>query len=612
MHDPEEAFNENCQGSSDEDSHEYHDGSDFVLGVKSDVKCVHPPSDHIHYLWQAFVENVDPLTKIVHVPTLRPAIRKATISMESVPKSFEALMFAIYSMAVLSLQDTECMARLGEPRKVLLSRYILATKVALARTNLMGTLSLVVLQALILHIFSIRDIYDPRTVWTLTGVALRIAEGMGLQRDGASFSLPPFEAEIRRRIWWQLKMHDLRTTDLTGLAKSKVLDRDEENTTQPPININDDQLYPGMASLPEESNAPTDMVFVGLRSQLSSFAMNLHAKKKEQGVKSSWWNDAASASDVAEKEAGLKEVEDLFETKYLRYCDPSDSLQLMAMLFARMGMNHARFLVHHPRRWPKPEMMPESERQLVWSLSVKLLEQTDLTLSSRQLQRFWWNGPYFFPWPAFIHIIDTLRANPLIPEAQKTWRLIESIYASNGHLLSNTNKPIYIVVGNLTLKAYDAHLTALSDAGVSAPAVPEFITKLQQQRASAKAKREARNAKKNQTVLSSAQAQTSEYMPKAEDAMRSVQDSSAEYMPLQDLNTQSNPLQPNIDMETDPFWFTNGFVNDSMNAANGFPNDIDTMLACPTTSLDNIFTGDHMDWQQWDATLANLNMSTYH
>jgi len=532
--------------------------------------------------------------------------------MASVPKSFEALMFAIYSMAVLSLRDGECMTRLGEARKILLSRYISATKVALARANLMGTLSLVVLQALILHIFSIRDMYDPRTVWTLTGVALRIAEGMGLQRDGTSFDLPPFEAEIRRRIWWQLKMHDFRTTELTGLAKAKVLDRDGENASQPPININDDQLYPAMTSLPEESNTPTDMVFVGLRSQLSSFAMKLHAKKKEEGIKWNWWDDAASTRDMAEKEAGLKGVEEIFETKYLRYCDPSDPLQFMAMLFARMAMNHGRFLVHHPRRWPSAETTPESERQLVWGLSVKLLEQSDLVLSSRQLQRFSWHGPYFFPWPAFIHVIDTLRANPLMPEAEKTWGLIESIYGSNEHLLSNTRKPIYIVVGNLTLKAYNARSMAIANTGGILPAAPEFITKLHHQRASAKAKKEVRNARKNQTGLNSAQAQTNENMTRTEDEMRSSQGTSEDYISMQNLNLQQNLLQPNHNMETDPFWFTNGFNNSFMDTSNGFTNNTDYMLASPITSLDDIVTGDHMNWQQWDATLASLNMNICH
>jgi Fungal specific transcription factor domain len=145
------------------------------------------------------IDNVDPLTKVVHVPTLQSAIEKATIDIGIIPRRFEALMFMIYSAAVMSLKD-EYKRRLGEPRRTLLSRYTSATKAALSRTKVMGTISIVVLQALVLHLLSVRDIYELHTVWTLTGVAIRIAEGMGLHRDRTSLGLPPFEAEIRRRI----------------------------------------------------------------------------------------------------------------------------------------------------------------------------------------------------------------------------------------------------------------------------------------------------------------------------------------------------------------------------------------------------------------------------
>jgi hypothetical protein len=108
------------------------------------------------------------------------------------------------------MKADECERRLGQDREKLLSYYVSATKWALSRANFMGTSSIVVLQALTLHLYTIRLSYGPRTVWTLTGVVVRIAKAMGLHRDGAELGLPPFEAEIRRRIWFQIKGHDFR------------------------------------------------------------------------------------------------------------------------------------------------------------------------------------------------------------------------------------------------------------------------------------------------------------------------------------------------------------------------------------------------------------------
>lgn len=206
IHDAEDPPQED---SADDASDNEASDDDFahVLGVKTlTTASSHPPAELIHQLWQTFLENANPLSKLVHVPTLKPAIEKAITNIEHIPRGFEALMFAIYSMAVLSLTDSECKEMLGETRATLLPRYVAATKTALARARFMSSTSIVVLQALMLHILSIRDIYEPRAVWSLTGVAIRIAEGMGMRLDGTLLGLSPFETEIRRRIWWQLKM----------------------------------------------------------------------------------------------------------------------------------------------------------------------------------------------------------------------------------------------------------------------------------------------------------------------------------------------------------------------------------------------------------------------
>jgi hypothetical protein len=139
----------------------------------------------MHQLFEIFVENVDPLSKVVHVPTLRPAFQKAaTDTSKDLPRGFEALMFALYSTAIMSLGDDECHQRFSESHKILLTRYTRATEAALSRAKFMGTTSLTVLQALVLHILAVRDLYEPRALYTLTGVAVRIAQIMGLERDG--------------------------------------------------------------------------------------------------------------------------------------------------------------------------------------------------------------------------------------------------------------------------------------------------------------------------------------------------------------------------------------------------------------------------------------------
>ena len=518
-------------------------------------------------------------------------------------------MFAIYGAAVMTLKDDDCKQKLCEPRKTLLSRYISATEAALSRAKFMGTTNLVVLQALVLHLHSVRDIYEPRALWSLIGVAVRIAQGMGLERDGVFLGLPPFETEMRRRIWWLLKNHDFRTAELCGLAKFRDLDTSAESTKWP-TNVNDDELYPNMPSLPAESNKLTDMAFVALRYELTNFAAARIASFRQQGKDPSQWNLHASGSDKAKIDGAFRELEGILETKYIRYCDPSQPLHLMTMLMARSAMNIVRFLTHHPRRWASIEQTPVSERQWIWEICIKLLEQHNMLQSNPQLKQFAWNASYNLQWHAFIHVLDTLRAYPLIVDAEKAWQLIGKTYENNPDMVFDTKKPTHVAVGNLCLKAYSAREATSQNANICLPPTPEFILQLRQQREIAKAKRQARDAKNSQPEDpdSHGQANTRDTGP-TPDASVIYSSDTLESTSLQQSTTSHPPslTQTGGTTEGDPFWFINGFDNSQVGNADDVMNmDLDFMLAQDQNMEDNATPA--ITWEQWDAWLADSNV----
>lgn len=582
--------------------------------IKSETRSRHPSSESILQLWRIFTERIDPLTKVVHVPTLQAAIQKAASNITTVPRTFETLMFAMYSTAVMSLKDDECKEKFAAPRKTLLARYITATKAALLRAKFMGTTSLVVLQALVLHLLSIRDIEEPRAVWSLTGVAVRIAQSMGLDRDGDVLGLAPFEAEMRRRLWWLLKTHDFRCAELCGLAKFRDLDTSEESTRWP-TNIDDDQLYPDMSSLPSVSRTVTDMVFIAVRHEFANFAAARIAKFRQQGKAPSQWALHATGNDTTEMaqsskeiEARTAEIEELLETKYLRYCDPSQPLHLFTMLMARSAVNNINFLQHHPRRWPSVEQIPPSEQQWIWKISLKLLEAQNMGSSTPQLRPFSWHTAYFLVWHVLIHVLDTLRTDPHELDVDKAWQVVADTYQYNPDMISDTRKPIHVAVGNLCLKAYSVREASLHSRGALPPRPPKFIAQLRQQRDTARAKKEARNAKNARPMDQSngSQAKHRDTYPIPEDGDVPFSNFSGRTR-LHEVSHSLAPAQIVDPAGVDSFWFNNGFDDSHFSTMNDIMEiDPDFMLAQDYTMGDN--TDQTVTWEQWDAWLANSNM----
>ena len=131
------------------------DGFPFVVGASSrSITDQHPSAIHIFQLWQVYLTNVSSLLKMTHTPTLQGRIIEASASLGKASKSLEALMFAIYLMAVTSLQDDEVLEMFNEGRPVLLKKYYLACQQALLNASFMRNPDLTILQAYTLYLVS--------------------------------------------------------------------------------------------------------------------------------------------------------------------------------------------------------------------------------------------------------------------------------------------------------------------------------------------------------------------------------------------------------------------------------------------------------------------------
>lgn len=463
------------------------DNADFMFGYTpqhSSARVLQPSVDHVPELCRLFRENVNPLNKIVHEPTLDLWTAEVIRNPGSIPVKLEAVMFSIYTLAVLSLSDAACQETFNEQRKVLLTRYRFATKSALSRAKVLSTGDFVVLQAFVLHLLAMRNVYNAHTSWTLMGIAQRLAEGMGLHRDGTHLGLSPFETEMRRRLWWMMRMFDSHMAELAGHAKFKPITLDPQMPHRP-SKVNDDQIYPEMTTFPAEPDSATDMCFCALQSEFGYFAATHTAgMRRQQGAVASLWDNYTSTDEIAEKDGAIDDLEQLLENRYVRHCDPTQPIQLMTFLLARNAVNNLHFITHHPRRWSGDTELPESERHYVLTLAIRLIESEVAIRANRQFQAFAWYTSSYFPWAQAIHILESLRSEPLLPEADKAWRLIGEAFEYRPELILD-KKPVSMALGNLCLKAYHAREVALSQQGVLTMKPPTYITTLRAQRQAA-------------------------------------------------------------------------------------------------------------------------------
>ncbi|MBE3046517.1 fungal specific transcription factor domain-containing protein [Candidatus Bathyarchaeota archaeon] len=113
---------------------------------------MHPTVPQIMMLWQAFLNNFDPLVKLFHAPTAQVAVSNAATDLDGIAPNTEALMFAIYLSATATLTEQQCMQLLGISKPVLLKRFANATQQALVNARFLKSTDPIILQALTLYL----------------------------------------------------------------------------------------------------------------------------------------------------------------------------------------------------------------------------------------------------------------------------------------------------------------------------------------------------------------------------------------------------------------------------------------------------------------------------
>jgi hypothetical protein len=163
--------------------------------VAHSLRDLHPTPLVSQALWDAYEKNVAPLILTLHKPTIRNLVRKAATNAEFLDAISEALVFAVYFAAVMSMKPAECRDQLGLERQIAIQHYRFAAGKALSRADSLHVRFLSVLQAAVLFLIVAWRCDHVRFVWAMTALVYRLAQGLGLHRDGEKPGLGPFETK---------------------------------------------------------------------------------------------------------------------------------------------------------------------------------------------------------------------------------------------------------------------------------------------------------------------------------------------------------------------------------------------------------------------------------
>ncbi|EXA44001.1 hypothetical protein FOVG_05508 [Fusarium oxysporum f. sp. pisi HDV247] len=412
--------------------------------IASPLYHYHPSLQQAVTLFAAFSENVAPLVRIFHMPTLTRIYWDAIASLGTVDKNTETLLFTIHYSAVISLNPEQCLNILDETREAALERYRFAVEQALAQGNLLSTQSMTMLQAAVLFLSALPNEDDSRAAWALTSLVFHIARTMGLHRDGTIFGLKPFETELRRRLWWQICIIDSRSSEYhcnEPIAQGFITD------TKPPLHINDVDLSPEMVEPPAERwDHATDMTLTLVRCEAIQTGLKLGRMRHKQN-KASDDGGTPRVDDTSDSPKTLiQELETRLRDKYLPICDTSVPFQLLSSAVAQIILGRFWLITQYSvvsrekdvggrnmsnQFPPTPNTAGQLENKVrdeLFQTSIKILEVSGMLLTSKEIIQFTWYSKTHIQWGAMAFVLSELCARPQSPQCDQAWECVTTVY----------------------------------------------------------------------------------------------------------------------------------------------------------------------------------------
>ncbi|KAI1153383.1 hypothetical protein F4825DRAFT_266911 [Nemania diffusa] len=387
-------------------------------------EAAQPLPSQVSYIWEIFVENVNPFIQVLHIPSISRAIKEVKGKFSLMARGMEALMFAISFAAVNSLREDEVEENFGEDMQTLLARLRLGTEQALSRAGVINTTDISTVQAFIIYLEVIKQNDGQRATWTLAGILLRIAFGMGLHRDGSHFSnVSSFDAEVRRRVWHHICFLDGQVGDCqvfnVGISENSF-------DTKPPSNLDDTDIAPGMAALPNPRDGYTDSTFCILRCKIWHFAREFRSSI----------NIEPSSKETVHRLEMLSEMRKTMAKDLEQYLKPREN-QFHLLIQTAIALELSRFdqIIHVASNFKSPR--GEDETRKAFALAVASLGHIFQLAEQPSTSQWSWYIYSCIQWHTMSSVLVRLSTSPWGPVSEAAWTLAKKAFA---HLSEGTSR----------------------------------------------------------------------------------------------------------------------------------------------------------------------------
>ncbi|KAK5126294.1 hypothetical protein LTR85_010530 [Meristemomyces frigidus] len=335
--------------------------------------------------------------------------------------STQAVIFAAMFSAAVSLDETQVTQRFGTSKAALVDSLRSGSEMAMAKANFLRTTRVDVMQAFVMYLIPLVRAEVSRAHSALVGTAIRLAECMGLHRDGSHYSMTPVEVHVRRLVWHQLCFLDMRTCEATG-PRPQI--RPGDYDTRFPLNVDDADL---LEDEPPTEDKPywTDATLYRIRAECIDLRRTL------------WFDMVQIDKKKKTLTSTLVKIQKTWNTMTERWypmMSESVPFHTLSRHIMTLGVQGCFIQVLHRYLFSTAQRMPDRLRQLLIEAGLTQMENAIALETKAELAPWAWYRGAFNQYHSALLLMVEVYAYPMRKDAAKIWKCLDYIFDIPPHL----------------------------------------------------------------------------------------------------------------------------------------------------------------------------------
>ncbi|KAK5699960.1 hypothetical protein LTR97_006094 [Elasticomyces elasticus] len=349
-------------------------------------------------------------------------------------RSVQALVFAAMFSGAVSMDEIVITQHFGTSKAALIDSLRSGTETALAKANFLRTTRVDVMQAFVMYLIPLVRAEVSRAHSALVGTAIRLAECMGLHRDGTYYSMSAVDVHVRRLVWHQLCFLDLRTCEATG-PRPQI--RPGDYDTRFPLNVDDTDL---LADEPPTEDKPywTDATLIRIRAEYAELRRQL------------WFDIVQIDKKKKSLTSAVIKVQKTWTAltgKYFAMIDDNVPIQRLAKHILTLGVQGCFLQVLHRYLFSAAQRMPDRLRQLLIEAGLMQMEHAIALETTPELALWAWYKGAFNQYHSALLLMVEVYAYPMRKDAPRIWKCLDYIFDIPSHL--NPKQKAELVITDL-------------------------------------------------------------------------------------------------------------------------------------------------------------------